>query len=64
MYCCFSCLFNGFNNQHRRLKAKPASQYCALLDTLVVQERAAAVELSEFHSQVNTFSIALHLWGV
>ncbi|XP_053365399.1 neutral alpha-glucosidase C isoform X2 [Clarias gariepinus] len=46
---------------YKRLKAKPASQYCALLDTLVVQERAAAVELSEFHSQ--RFSMRMRRWS-
>ncbi|XP_060790248.1 neutral alpha-glucosidase C isoform X1 [Neoarius graeffei] len=36
---------------YKRQKAKAGSQYCALLDTLVLRERAAAVELCEFDSQ-------------
>ncbi|MCI4382681.1 hypothetical protein PGIGA_G00017530 [Pangasianodon gigas] len=36
---------------YKRQKARSASQYCALLDTLVLRERAAAVELCESSSQ-------------
>ncbi|MCJ8736878.1 hypothetical protein PDJAM_G00017380 [Pangasius djambal] len=36
---------------YKRQKARSASQYCALLDTLVLRERAAAVELCESNSQ-------------
>ncbi|TSQ46677.1 Neutral alpha-glucosidase C [Bagarius yarrelli] len=36
---------------YKRQKAKAASQYCALLDTLVLQEKGAAVELCESTSQ-------------
>ncbi|XP_026789986.3 neutral alpha-glucosidase C [Pangasianodon hypophthalmus] len=36
---------------YKRQKGRSASQYCALLDTLVLRERAAAVELCESSSQ-------------
>ncbi|XP_062863442.1 neutral alpha-glucosidase C isoform X2 [Trichomycterus rosablanca] len=38
---------------YKRQKAKPASQYCALLDTLVLKEQAASVELYKPHSKEN-----------
>ncbi|KAF7704399.1 neutral alpha-glucosidase C isoform X1 [Silurus meridionalis] len=44
---------------YKRQKAKGASQYCALLDTVVLQERAASVELLESSSQEH-FLLQIH----
>ncbi|XP_066526135.1 neutral alpha-glucosidase C isoform X2 [Hoplias malabaricus] len=46
---------------YKRQRSKPELQYCALLDTLVLTERGASLELYEAHSKER---LLLQIWAI